>query len=232
MPETIRAVLLDAGGTLFRLRGSVGEIYADIAARHGWQLDPQRLEERFQEVFPQMSPLCFPGVPPSALHRLERRWWYKLVERVMGPGQGVDFDSLFNEVFAHFATGSAWELFSETFDTLELLRRRRLRLAIVSNFDARLLQICDDLDLSSRVDAVLASGRSGFAKPDPRIFHMALRRLGAHPSEALHVGDSEREDLQGAHSAGMRAVLLRRHAQPGEQRPETIPDLTHLSEWL
>lgn len=232
MADGIGAVLLDAGGTLFRLRGSVGGIYAEIAARYDIELPASVLEERFQAVFPRMPGLCFPGVPPSALHRLERRWWHLLVSQVFGRDTGRDFEAMFTEIFDYFASGTAWDLFPETLEVLELLRRRRLRVAIVSNFDARLLRICDDLGISPRVDAVIASGRAGYAKPDPRIFLLALRRLGFSPGQAVHVGDSEREDIGGARSAGLHAVLLQRQASGETSRAEVIDDLGRLLDRL
>ena len=51
----------------------------------------------------------------------------------------------------------------------------------------------------------------GVAKPDPAIFERALARAGVAPHEALHVGDSLREDYHGARAAGLSALLLERH---------------------
>jgi putative hydrolase of the HAD superfamily len=50
----------------------------------------------------------------------------------------------------------------------------------------------------------------GATKPDPAIFAAALRLAGCEPGEALHVGDSEVEDLEGAQAAGIRALMIRR----------------------
>ena len=60
------------------------------------------------------------------------------------------------------------------------------------------------------VDAVVHSSRAGSAKPDPGIFSAALARLDVAPGEALHVGDEPVEDVLGARSAGLRAVLIDR----------------------
>jgi len=48
------------------------------------------------------------------------------------------------------------------------------------------------------------------AKPAPKIFHLALEKHAVDPEEALHVGDSLREDVEGAKKAGLHAVLLNR----------------------
>jgi hypothetical protein len=45
----------------------------------------------------------------------------------------------------------------------------------------------------------------------PGIFRHALERMGVHPSEALHVGDSYAADVVGARRVGIRAVLIDRN---------------------
>lgn len=55
------------------------------------------------------------------------------------------------------------------------------------------------------VAAVVDSGAVGFAKPDPRIFRIALDALGLAPAEVVHIGDAA-VDINGAMAAGMRPV--------------------------
>jgi HAD superfamily hydrolase (TIGR01549 family) len=50
------------------------------------------------------------------------------------------------------------------------------------------------------------SNERGISKPDRRVFHCVLAELGVRPSEAAHVGDSQRTDMVGAQAVGMRAV--------------------------
>ena len=85
---------------------------------------------------------------------------------------------------------------------LAALRARGLRLAVVSNFDGRLLPLLDALGLATRVDAVVPSSRRrGAPSPTPRIFHAALARLGVAPAATLHVGDDLSTDV----TRGVRA---------------------------
>jgi FMN phosphatase YigB (HAD superfamily) len=48
----------------------------------------------------------------------------------------------------------------------------------------------------------------GVAKPDPEIFHLALKRLGTQASDAVMLGDVPKFDVDGARAAGVRAVLI------------------------
>lgn len=61
-------------------------------------------------------------------------------------------------------------------------------------------------------------------KPDPAIFHGALRALGASPGDAIHVGDDPVLDVEGARAAGMRVVqaTTRSLATPGPCRPDAV----------
>jgi len=208
--RTLRAVLFDAGDTLFRVRGSVGEVYATVAARHGVTVAPAAIEQRFRGVFRAMPPLAFPYSSEAEWPAREYAWWRDLVARVFADIPFAGFDAFFGELFDYFARPESWELFDDVIPALDELRRRDLRLAVVSNFDGRLTRICEGLGIANRFDAIVMSGRVGAAKPDPKIFSVALRRLGVAAREALHVGDSEKEDLAGAQACGLRALLLQR----------------------
>jgi putative hydrolase of the HAD superfamily len=82
------------------------------------------------------------------------------------------------------------------------LERLGLRLAVVSNWDVALAGYLRQLGLADHFVTVVTSAEAGAPKPDPRIFRLALERLGARPERALHVGDSEADD-EGARAAGM-----------------------------
>jgi putative hydrolase of the HAD superfamily len=218
----VRAVLFDAGDTLFRVRGSVGHAYATVAARHGVIVVPRDMEARFRAAFRQMPPLAFPDTPPDELPQREYAWWRQVVSRVFRGERFVDFEAFFHELFAYFADAAAWELFPDTRPALAALRARGLRLAVVSNFDGRLLSICRGLGIADTFDVIVMSARAGFAKPDACIFDVALRGLGIGPGEVLHVGDSAREDVAGAQAAGLRALLVEREGVV-DRRAEPSP---------
>jgi putative hydrolase of the HAD superfamily len=85
---------------------------------------------------------------------------------------------------------------------IEAMRSRGLKLAVVSNWDCSLAGRLEELQLLEHFDAVVTSAEAGVPKPDPRVFRLALDRLGAPASRALHVGDEE-ADERGAIAAGM-----------------------------
>ena len=100
--------------------------------------------------------------------------------------------------------------------TLEELRRRGLRLGIVSNaaYLPRLMNAqLAALGLAKYFSGVTFSSEVGVRKPHPAIYQDALAKVGVQPSKALFVGDRIREDVQGPQSLGMRAVLTREWRQ-------------------
>ncbi len=223
----IKAVSLDAAGTLFRVRGSVGEAYATVAARHGVRLDATALEKCFRAAFRGMPPLCFPGVDSAELPQRERAWWKQVVTTAFAGCRFADFEAFFADLFEHFARPEAWELFPDVRPTLAALRARGLRLALVSNFDGRLERLCASLGIATDFQAIVMSSRVGCAKPDPRIFTLALERLQVSAGAAIHVGDSEVEDVAGARAAGLQAILIRRE-EPTIEAVGRIRDLREL----
>jgi putative hydrolase of the HAD superfamily len=90
------------------------------------------------------------------------------------------------------------------------LRARGLRLVCVSNWDISLPDVLERCDLLTAVDGVVTSAGAGARKPDPAIFEAALDVAGTLPAEALHVGDTREEDVDGARAAGIEALLLDR----------------------
>ena len=208
---TIKAVFFDAAGTLIKPARRVGESYATIAAKHGKDVSASDIAERFRVCFDLAPRLAFPGAADDSLSGLERDWWKQLVARVFEPWSPFErFEDYFAELFVYFAKPEAWALYPEVSETLSELKQRGVILGVISNFDSRLVRILNGLGAGSSFEHIFVSSRVGYAKPDPRIFQVALSRHGLRPPDAIHVGDSETHDLHGANNAGLRGVLVDR----------------------
>jgi putative hydrolase of the HAD superfamily len=229
---TIKAVFFDAAGTLIKPARSVGESYAAIAAKHGKEVSSTNITERFRTCFDAAPRLAFPGATDDAIEGLERVWWKNLVAKVFEPWSPFDgFDAYFAELFAYFASPNAWALYPEVLETLAALRDRGLILDVISNFDSRLVRILDGLDAGAQFENIFVSSRVGYAKPDRRIFNAALSYHGLAPAQALHVGDSEINDLRGANRAGLKGILVERRktsAAPASDRIESLGSILDL----
>lgn len=83
-------------------------------------------------------------------------------------------------------------------------------MGVLSNFDSRLYSVLDALDLRQFFTSITISTEVGAAKPDPLIFATALNKHKCPAKLAWHIGDSLKEDYQGAKAAGLKAILLQR----------------------
>ena len=220
---------MDAAGTLLRVRGSVGLIYWELAKPHGVQATPEVIEKAFLEVVESSPPLAFPGRQQGSVRRLERQWWYDVVSRVFEKVGGLEhFDEYFESVFKLFSGAGGWELYPETQEVLSTLRDRGLIIGVISNFDSRIYPVFSELGIFKYFDSVHISSHEGTAKPDTAIFKKALSEHALHPLEALHVGDSLKEDIAGAKAAGLRAIYLNREGIFPPSEILTIHALTEL----
>ena len=98
-----------------------------------------------------------------------------------------------------------------TLEALERLKSRGLKLAVVSNAEGQVEGDAKDFGLASFFDTIVDSHVVGVAKPDPRIFHIALKRLGVSPHQARFAGDIYSIDMVGARAAGIEAALIDQH---------------------
>ena len=87
-------------------------------------------------------------------------------------------------------------------EALADLRAAGLRAAVVSNSEGTVEAMLKETGLHTHLETVVDSWVVGVAKPDPRIFHIALERLGATAADAVMVGDSPTADVAGAVNAG------------------------------
>jgi putative hydrolase of the HAD superfamily len=105
---------------------------------------------------------------------------------------------------------------------LERVRAGGLSVAVVTNgmSDLQWLKL-ERAGLAGYADAFVASSAAGIGKPDPRIFELALERIGCPAGQALMVGDSLERDIAGAQAAGLRAVWVdRRGRDAGDVNPD------------
>jgi HAD superfamily hydrolase (TIGR01662 family) len=137
------------------------------------------------------------------------------------------------EIVRAWEHSTNFELYEDAPPVLRELRRQGLKIGLVSNTSRDLARFVDTFSLE--VNAWIASGAHGKVKPSPSIFLAVLEQLDVEPAEAVMVGDSLDDDVEGARSIGMRAFLLDRESRFPE-REDTLPDLYalpgRLSGWL
>jgi putative hydrolase of the HAD superfamily len=217
---TLRAVLFDVDFTLARPGPELGrDGYVRIGRLHGLGLNRARYDEaRVQAI---------DALRRHPDHRHDEQIWVDFTERIvrgMG-GEGERAHEAALEIASAWERSENFDLYEDALPVLEELRGRGLKLGLVSNGVRDLEDFVRHHRLD--VDAAVGSRAHGRVKPSPTIFRAALAQLGVDPSDAVMVGDTPSDDIEGARAIGMRALLVDREDRYPEV-PDRLPDLRAL----
>ncbi|WP_088893507.1 HAD-IA family hydrolase [Leptolyngbya ohadii] len=209
-----QVIFLDAVGTLFGVKGSVGEIYGSIARQFGVHTDEALLNQAFFHSFKAAPRMAFPGASQAEIPQKEYAWWEAIAYQTFSEVGVVEQFSNFGEFFAglydYFAKADPWFIYDDVRQALDYWQSEGITLAVLSNFDSRLYPVLDALGLLYYFSSVTISTEVGAAKPETAVFQAALAKHGISADRAWHIGDSLREDYEGARKAGIRAFWLNR----------------------
>jgi putative hydrolase of the HAD superfamily len=202
-PSSVKVLLLDVGGVL--VRPNFDRLAGALRA-HGVSADPAAMAAAEPRVKKTLDRPPSPGFSTDA----ERGWHYfNLVLSEAGITRSAATDAALAEVKAWHDQHCLWEdVLPGVRPALQELRRAGLRLAAVSNSNGTLQRLFDRLGFTPSFEVILDSQVEGIEKPDPRLFHLALEKLGAPAGDALHAGDFYNVDVAGARAAGIRPVLV------------------------
>lgn len=187
----VKAVFVDAAGTLLRPREPVGITYSRFARQYGYHSDPIRVDARFRDALRRHR-----GQPQRGDGR---SFWRPVVSESLG----IHDEAVFEALYHWYATPKAWWIDTGALALLAKLAREGVRLGIISNWDSRLRVLYTRFALDRMFPVLICSSEVGVEKPDPWIFSIACRCAGVRPREAIHIGDDKDHDVQGATEAGL-----------------------------
>jgi len=117
----------------------------------------------------------------------------------------------------------------EILAALTELRRRGHGLCLVSNADAIDLLPWPDSPLAGLFDEAIFSCEVHLQKPDPAIYLLAAKRMGAAPEDCVFVGDGGSNELAGAKAVGMRTAqarwFLQREVEGVDMKLDRVEDV-------
>jgi beta-phosphoglucomutase len=222
-PNDLRfdAVIFDAGGTLIGFHEP--EPFRNLLAQVGMPAtdeDVRYFHSRFINVIrANRDDAQGLGVDEGEIDD----WWRGIFQDTW-PGR----PDLAEEMFRWFRSDRFDRVFSDAIPTLDALRDRGMPMGVLSNFTTSLDHLLVRLGLSDYFDFVIVSARVGLAKPDPRMFDLAVSQTGRSRDRLLYVGDHFGDDIEGAHGAGLHGVLVDRgdhYSQAPCARIESLLDL-------
>lgn len=212
---SIHAVFFDVDFTLIQPGPTFrGEGYQAFCARHGMVVDASKFDQAVASAASLLE--TAEGAPYAA--EIYVAYTRHIIEQ-MG-GRGTPVDACAREMYAEWAACHHFELYEEVPGVLRELAARGVRIGLISNSHRCLASFQSHFELQGLITATVSSSDHGFMKPHPSIFSAALQLVDVAAADALMVGDSVREDVEGALQAGMRAALLRRSAEPHPRESE------------
>ncbi|MEG4070497.1 HAD-IA family hydrolase [Microcoleus sp. Pol11C2] len=230
-----KVIFLDAAGTLFDVRGSVGEVYQKLANSFGVAVNSEELNAAFFQSFASASPMAFPGIELAKIPQLEFEWWQTVSAKAFQIAgvyhQFSDFPNFFAQLYAHFATAEPWFVYPDVLPALNKWQQQGIELAVVSNFDSRIYPVLKALNLAEYFTSVTISTEVGAAKPDSQIFTAALQKHNCTAENVLHIGDSFKADYCGAKNAGLNAIWLNRQQEKIDSGKLNLTDFQKVEEF-
>jgi putative hydrolase of the HAD superfamily len=208
----LRAVFLDALGTLVELEPP----WVYLRDRVPPKVEDERLVAAVRAEMGYYREHAHEGRDAASLADLRRRCAAVLSAEL---GVTITVEALVEAV--------RFNAYPDAETALGRLRERGLRLVVVSNWDCSLSTVLERCGFAGLIDGAVSSAEAGARKPEPAIFAAALELASCEAREALHVGDSPEEDLEGARAAGIRALLIDRDGGAGD-----ISSLVEIEEHL
>jgi HAD superfamily hydrolase (TIGR01549 family) len=240
-----KAVFLDVGWTLIYPRDSLWEIFAAICRDSGADLDAEGAENLVYELMAGRRDQALAELEAGAQYTDSDAEFVQLFEvmgRIIFAMAGIpgDHGALAARFLERFWTLENWAAFPDVIESMQELRGRGVRVGILSNASSDLLDLLAALGILPHCDFTVVSAIEGTKKPDRRIFEVALRRSGAEPGDAVHVGDMYVEDVVGARAVGVRPLLMDRgalgmfpnHPESGSHPPGSVEVVRNLSDVL
>ncbi|KAF7411597.1 rhythmically expressed protein 2 protein-like [Vespula maculifrons] len=226
-----RLITFDVTGTL--LMTKLEEHYIEVGHKYGLSIEPRQLAQSFKNNFRRLA-IEHPIYGKYTGLGWEN-WWRTIVYNVFkDQNKNVStetLDKVANTLIECYSTSKCWHMYPGAIELLECLRKYRIVLGVISNFDERLEPILIDLKIRPFFSFVLTSYDFGKEKPDVSIFVEALRlankdqKVDIVPQQAIHIGDTIDNDYFGAKNAQWNSLLISHEQKRIDERKVCKEDI-------
>lgn len=196
---SIRAVFFDLGGVIVRTE---------------YQTPRQKLADRLGMEYDDLSRIVFDsdtGLQASIGTITSEQHWESVMKRLKRSAE--EMTAIREEFFAGDIADR---------QLLEFLRslRGKIQTGLISNAWSDLRDYLRREKMIDAFDHIIISAEVGVAKPDPKIFQIALEKAGVSPSEAVFVDDFY-VNIEGCEKVGMQGIHFK-------DAPSTLQQLKQL----
>jgi HAD superfamily hydrolase (TIGR01509 family) len=220
LPTMPAAVLLDAGFTLTFPDHSV---IAGHAATMGVAVEADALARAEDPLRRELALYPWASTPAqqSTRPRTAGAAFFRRMLELAGATAPADvLDATGAAIWQRHLENNVWcRVGAGVDEALGRLRAAGIRLAVVSNSEGTIDAMLRRVGLHRHMEVIVDSWVVGVAKPDPRIFQLALERLGVAPAAAVMLGDVPAIDMEGARAAAISGVLI----DPLDLHPQHAP---------
>lgn len=203
-PGRIKAVALDLYGTLVNNAG-MPSFYRKLCNRLGMS-EEETTRARLMAMKENFASLADLG-------------------QRLNPDVLIDYAALDREIGVSAASVA---LFPETIGVLEKLKKRKLKLGLISNLATPFKAVLRNLEIEKYFDEIVFSCDVGYVKPQPEIYVLMINQLGYDPHRIIMTGDQALNDCEIPKSLGMKGVHLDRTGQ----KPGSIATLDDIFRYL
>jgi HAD superfamily hydrolase (TIGR01549 family) len=226
--QTLRAVLFDLDDTLYDHRHSSRAALALLQQEYPAVLGAVSLDELERANLNILNTIHIEVLNRSVdVETARRKRFFRLFsqyEMELPAEEQARVSTLYREAYRQ-----SWRAADGAVELLTVLRGHGLKTGIISNNlveeQMEKLRVCN---LEHLIDSLTISEEAGVAKPDPRIFQIALDRLGCLPNQVVMIGDAWENDIVPARAMGIHAIWFNSYGVPAPE--EHTPSLTSFSD--
>ncbi|XP_036336376.1 rhythmically expressed gene 2 protein [Rhagoletis pomonella] len=231
----LRLITFDVTNTLLQFRTSPGKQYGEIGALFGVLCDNDELARNFKTNWYLMN-RKYPNFGRNSSIGWQQ-WWHQLIGATFADSGSLipeeKLGNLANHLLELYKTSLCWQNCNGSIDLLNYLRLQQqlaptnhsdnevgnnqsnnkspISLGVIANFDPRLDILLRNLKIQHYFDFAINSYDSNVEKPNPEIFHFAMRLSelkDLKPEECLHIGDGPTTDYLAAKNVGWNSALI------------------------
>lgn len=204
----IEAILFDSSGTLMAAQPSYYRLWIKTFEKYGITIDEAGLGQAFAKArksdhqrYPEQENT---GRPTPTWFRDFNREGIKATEIPLNAESVlVTLEDVLN-------SPSNWKVFPDVIPALSILKETGYKMGVISNWDWRLPELLDNMNLGDFFEVKISSSSAGFPKPRREVFLHALDKIGSAPENTVYIGDTYDSDILGALNAGLKAIFLDR----------------------
>lgn len=196
-------VFMDAGDTFIYGYPTFYEAVRDRWSEIGAEISLETVKKETNNFF-----VTNPKAELTSQERFER-YFKSLYRHVLTE---LGFPGVIEEhvegLWLEWESGHRLRLFDDARSALDMLKRARFKLGVISNWDLSMEPVIQRLGVHDRFNVLVCSCKVGVAKPNPGVFEHALDKAGAAPTQAWYIGDQIEYDIHPAHALGMKTALV------------------------